>query len=601
MGKISEDKIDEIRTSINIVHYISQFVNLKKTGVNHKGLCPFHQEKTPSFTVNPEKQIFHCFGCGKGGNIYTFIMDYEKLNFPDAIRKAADFAGISMPADEYDKEETTVFQQLFLINRIASEYFINKLNSPANKNILNYFLNRKISPETIREFGLGYAPDSYNQTLNELKKNKLDLKQASELGLIQKKDSGNDYYDKFRHRIMFPFYNLSGKIIGFGGRKLKEEQQPKYLNSPESPIYKKSELLYGLHQAINSIRQNGFVILVEGYFDLLRLVDSGIKNVVASSGTALAPQQAKLIRRYCREVYIAYDGDDAGVKAAIRNANIIETEDLNSYIIPLPKSDDPDTFILKYGQKEFENLLKKKTLPIEFQINSFFTANPDPSLEQKDIFIQSVLQNLSVITNQIKVGLYLHQISDRLDINENLLVGQLNRLKREGQKYKKEESSPVPKKKTLVRRGIYKAEEGLIGLLLTGSDDSKNFIIAQSTREMFENDEFIMLFDHIMNELEEHGTIDITKLLDSIDDDEETRELTSRLVVSEWADSPKFIADCLYQLKKWQLEKKAAELSTLIKVEANSDESVLHYTKELTMVRKEIALLENQRKLASKF
>ncbi|MGD9486724.1 MAG: DNA primase [Calditrichaceae bacterium] len=600
MGKISEDKIDEIRTSINIVHYISQFVNLKKTGVNHKGLCPFHQEKTPSFTVNPEKQIFHCFGCGKGGNIYTFIMDYEKLNFPDAIRKAADFAGISMPADEYDKEETTLFQQLFMINRITSEYFIRKLNSPANKKILDYFLNRKISPETIRDFGLGYAPDSFNQTLNELKKNKLDLKQASELGLIQKKDSGNDYYDKFRHRIIFPFYNLSGKVIGFGGRKLKEEQQPKYLNSPESPIYKKSELLYGLHQAITSIRQNGFVILVEGYFDLLRLVDSGIKNVVASSGTALAPQQAKLIRRYCREVYIAYDGDEAGVKAAIRNANIIEAEDLNSYIIPLPKSEDPDTFILKYGQKEFENLLKKKTLPIEFQINSFFNANPDPSLEQKDIFIQSVLQNLSAITNQIKVGLYLHQISDRLDINENLLVGQLNRLKREGQKYKKDEAAPAPKKKTRVHRGIYKAEEGLIGLLLTGSEDSKNYIIAQSTREMFENDEFILLFDHIMNELEEHGAIDITKLLDSIDD-LEIRELTSKLVVSELPDSSKFIADCLYQLKKWQLEKKAAEFSTLIKVEANSDESVLHYTRELTLVRKEIAELEHQRKLASKF
>jgi len=430
MPKIPEEKIDEIRSAINIVHYITQYINLKKTGQNYKGLCPFHTEKTPSFIVSPEKQIFHCFGCGKGGNVFTFMMDYEKLSFMDALNKAADFAGILLPKYEVDDAKTDYFQKLFTINNIAAEFFEKNLYKSNYKTWLKYFLDRQISEKTIKAFHLGYAPDSYEKLIPHLKKSNIDLNEASSLGLIQAKERGTGYIDKFRHRVMFTFQNVSGKFVGFGGRKLREEQQPKYLNSPESSIYKKGEILYGLHQAIHGIREKGFVILVEGYFDLLRLVENNLKNVVASSGTALTMSQAKLLRRYTHDVYIAYDGDDAGVKAAIRNAQIIEQQDLNAFIIEMPEDEDPDSYILNQGSKKFEKLLDERLIPIQFQIRQFLKTFPHPTIEQKENFTKEILENLSDLKNQVKIGLYIHQISERMQINESLLIGQLNRIKK---------------------------------------------------------------------------------------------------------------------------------------------------------------------------
>ncbi|MBD3223539.1 MAG: DNA primase, partial [Caldithrix sp.] len=324
MGRIPADKIHEIRTSINIAHYISQFVNLKKTGANYKGLCPFHQEKTPSFLVNPEKQIFHCFGCGKGGNIYTFITDYEKMSFIEAVKKAADFAGILLPEYEREGQSSEYIDNLYEINEIACKLFENNLYKTANKQQLNYFFNRNLSESTIKDFRLGYAANSFEQLLQHFRENRIELKNAKLLGLLQQRERDDKFYDKFRHRVIFPFFSAGGKIVGFGGRKLNEDQQPKYLNSPESPIYKKSELLYGLFQANQAIRSQGYAVLVEGYFDLLRLYENDIKNVVASSGTALSDRQAGILRRYTNSVYIAYDGDDAGIKAAVRSAQILE-------------------------------------------------------------------------------------------------------------------------------------------------------------------------------------------------------------------------------------------------------------------------------------
>ncbi|HID39352.1 MAG TPA: DNA primase, partial [Calditrichaeota bacterium] len=285
MARIPEDKIDEVRLSANIVHYISQFINLKKAGRNYKGLCPFHTEKTPSFVVSPEKQIYHCFGCGKGGNIFSFIMEYEKLSFFEAVQKAADFAGIVLPKEKYEPEKQNYFQKLYRLNEIACSHFEKNLFKSKNKHWLKYFLERGLSEDTIHDFRLGYAEDRLNTLTSLLKREGEDVAEAAKLGLIQRRDNRDEYFDKFRHRVIFPFHNIQGKIVGFGGRKLREEQQPKYLNSPESPVYYKGKTLYGLHKAIPAIRSKGYVILVEGYFDLLRLYENGFRNVAASSGT----------------------------------------------------------------------------------------------------------------------------------------------------------------------------------------------------------------------------------------------------------------------------------------------------------------------------
>lgn len=596
MPRIAEEKIEEIRSASNIVHYIGQFVNLKKAGRNFKGLCPFHSEKTPSFMVSPEKQIYHCFGCGKGGNIFSFIMDYEKLPFSEALARAADFCGIELPApDRETHEKADFFQQLYGINDRCCTFFQNMLGLPRNKIHMDYFLNRGLSPETVSRFRLGYAPDSFDQLLNYLKKEGLSLEHAVRLGLIQKRDRGEGYYDKFRHRIIFPFINITGKIVGFGGRKLTEEQQPKYLNSPESPVYKKGELLYGLHQAIRPVREADFVILVEGYFDLLRLVESGIRNSVASSGTALTESQAKLIRRYTRNVYVAYDGDDAGIKAAIRVAHVLENQDLNAFIIPLPQGEDPDSMIQSEGGAAFEKLISKRLSPVEFELNRFFSHHPSPTAEDKERLIRDMFQILIDQPNRIKTGLILHQLSDRLEISESLLIDQYNRLKRYPKRNVSNSSNTKePAVEVPIQKGAFKAEQALISLLLSDDAAVRSFVLEHVSAEIFENEELRELFNIILNEIEETGHVGLSDLLSDESMDARIRSRISELVLRDELQSLKFAEDCVIQVKKWHLEKKSKELSSRIKAESNSVDSVMHYSRELSRIRKEIAELAHE-------
>ncbi|HEM49082.1 MAG TPA: DNA primase, partial [Caldithrix sp.] len=583
MPRIHEDKIDEIRSSINIVNYINQYINLKKAGKNYKGLCPFHTEKTSSFVVSPEKQIFHCFGCGKGGNLFTFMMDYEKLSFMDAVSKAAEYAGIAIPRYEEDKTKNDYFQNLYHINEIACTHYEKTLFKSQHKARLKYFLDRKISESTIKIFRLGYAPDTYESLLNQIKKSGVDLEEAAKLGLISRKEHGAGYIDKFRHRIIFPFFNISGKIVGFGGRKLREEQQPKYLNSPESPIYKKGEILYGLNFAINAIREKEFVFLVEGYFDLLRLYESGYKNVVASSGTALTETQAKLIRRYTKDVYIVYDGDSAGIKAAIRNAYIIEKQGLNASIVAIPGEEDPDSFILSKGEKAFDKLIKERQVPVQFQIDQFFYDYPTPGIEQKQSFSAELLDELVDFDDQIKIGIYIQQLSEKLQINESMLVSQLNRIKRNKSRYSKlsrpnNDNTDTPAE-PVIRAGLFNAEMGLIGLLLQSDAQIRNFIIENASNELFENESTLSLYEHVIQEIEDTGIVNIDHLMIEFKEDETRKNLLSEIALTLDDMSLKFARDCVYQLRKRQLDKKAVEIQEMIKNEADSEDSVEHYSK----------------------
>ena len=593
MPRIPEDKIDEVRTSANIVHYIQQFVNLKKAGQNYKGLCPFHSEKTPSFVVSPEKQIFRCFGCGKGGNVFTFIKEYEKVPFIEAVQKAADFAGITLPKDDAPSENTGYFQQLYAINETACSFFEQNLWNGQYKTQLKYFKDRSLSEETIKKFRLGFAPDSYEKLLPLLKSAGHDLEEAAKLGLINKSEKSRGWFDKFRYRVIFPFHNTAGRIIGFGGRKLREEQQPKYLNSPESPIYKKGEILYGLHQAIQAVRENGFLYIVEGYFDLLRLVEVGINNVAAVSGTAFTENQARLIRRYTKNVYIAFDRDNAGRKASIRAAQIIEKDGLSAFIVNLPEGDDPDTFILDQGTAAFEALQQQNLSPLEFQINSFFETDKNPQLEAKEAFIDGVLNQLAELPNQVKTGLYLHLLSDRLQISESLLMDQLNRFKRFRLKNKTKEEAPVSSE-TKVQSGMYKAEAGILGLLLNGASEIRNTILDEIGIDSFTNPHFIRLFEHLIQEFEETGSLNPGRLLDQLSEDEEMGKIITELSIAEYGDEAKFAKDCIFQLKRFQLEKRNAELAQLIKQEAASDDAVLHYQRALMETKKQLNELTKQ-------
>ncbi len=596
MGKISPLKIDEIRGAVNIVHYISQFVSLKKAGQNFKGLCPFHTEKTPSFIVSPSKQIFHCFGCGKGGNLFTFIMEYEKLSFIEALRRAADFAGIPLPEEDLQAQvkERTYFEKLYQINEIAARFFEENLFKKENRNWLQYFKERGLSEKTIRKFQLGYAPDAKTALLDVLKKNSVDLAEAEKLGLIARSYYNDSFIDKFRHRVMFPFHNLSGKIIGFGGRQLREEQQPKYLNSPESPIYKKGSILYGLYQAINRIREEDYVILVEGYFDLLQLVEHGQTNVVASSGTALTDYQARLLGRYTQKVLLLYDGDSAGRKAALRNGYILEKNGLNAYIAVLPADEDPDSFLRKNDLKALEPYLKSQLTPIEFEINSFFEDNPKPSLQAKNQFVMQLLENLLELNDPLKTGLYLPLISDLLQINEALLIEQYRKLEKRRRRWSKKEEPEAeitPEKEDRFHRGQYLAEAGVVYLLLNGDEKVRNFLVSQLSYDMFETPSFIEVYEAIITELEERGTVDAKSVMLQFEEAVDVQAALSALDLMEFNDPFKFARDCIFQLKKWSLEKKAQEFQELIRSDHESQDAIAHYTMELMRVRKEINVL----------
>lgn len=595
MARIPQAKIDEIISSAEISTFISRYVALKKSGKNLKGLCPFHTEKTPSFMVSPEKQIYHCFGCGKGGNVVGFLMDFEKLSFIDAVRKIAFELGIKLPEtySEEDAQQKSQYDLLYDANRRAKDFFVGQLSLPENRKAAEYLRSRQLKKGTIKRFEVGVAPKKWDALLNSRKHSADDLKTLSDLGIIQKKDKGTGYFDKFRNRLIFPFHNTSGRIVGFGGRRLDENDQPKYLNSPESAIYRKGEILYGLFQAGQKIREKNLAILVEGYFDLLRLVDSGIENVVASSGTAISADQGRLIKRYSNNVAIAYDSDDAGINAAIRNSQILEAIDLNVSILRLPHPHDPDSFILQEGADAFYDLIRQKSSPVEFRIGQFNLAHKDAPLEEKNVFIDQVFEELIDIPNDVKIGLYIHQIAVRLQVQESLLISRFNQLKKQ-KKYRKPvavpEKSPAEKPRPVLRKGQWQAEEGVLALLLLNDKSISNQILHQVSASDFVNDGYRMVFEQISIDIEEHGEVDPAALKKKF----ETEQL-NHILLTDTNNPEKLAADCIYKMRKWSLDSRFNEIKRLISDEASSPESVLHYMKELNELRNKLTDIEKER------
>ena len=424
---ISRKTIDEIFAVAQVEDVINDYVNLKKRGVNLIGLCPFHNEKTPSFTVSPAKNLYKCFGCGKGGNAVNFIMEHESFTYPEALRHLARKYNIKIEEDEKTDEAIEAQQRrdsLLLINEMAFNFFIEQLQTDEGKSIgLSYFKHRGLNERTITTFGLGYSPKaSRSFTDHALQKGyKEDL--LVELGLTS--SHGRDFY---RERVIFPFYNLSGKIIGFGGRILKDNvKAPKYLNSPESDIYNKRRSLYGLYQARSDIRKKDSCILVEGYTDVLSLHQSDIKNVVASSGTSLTEDQVRLIKRFTEHVIVLYDGDAAGQKAALRGLDIFLDQGLNVKVVVLPEGHDPDSYVRELGASAFEDFIKDHGADFIIRrakiIQSEYRSDPI----QKSIEINDLVKSIALIRDQIKRSLYIKECTSILRVEESSIVSAINK------------------------------------------------------------------------------------------------------------------------------------------------------------------------------
>lgn len=416
----SKQILDEIRSRISIVNLVSEHLPLKRAGRNFKGLCPFHQEKTPSFMVTEEKQIFHCFGCGEGGDVFTFLMKYNGLTFPEALKELAKKAGVKLPAysessREASKEWTQKKEWALRLNQIASEYFTSK-----NYAVKKYLAGRGIRPETIRAYGLGYADSGWDGLAQKFSQAKAPLKLAEELGLIRKRPNEEGYYDFFRDRLIFSIQDIQGNVIGFGGRSLDEGQDPKYLNSADSFLYHKSKTVYGLNFARGAIRRQDEVIWVEGYMDALSLWQAGVENAVAPLGTALTMDHLRILSRYTKNMVLAFDGDAAGRQAAFRALPLFLELELTPKLMLFPDQEDPDSFMQNQGKEAWEKF-KTKT-PTLFEARIEVETDGATKDTQKKIRAWETLKPLlAMVRNPVEAGIYRKKIAEQLGMDESWL------------------------------------------------------------------------------------------------------------------------------------------------------------------------------------
>jgi len=510
LARYSEEILDEIRTRLDIVAVISEYVPLKKGGKNFKGLCPFHHEKTPSFMVDEERQIFHCFGCGEGGNIFTFIMKMEKLNFPEAIKMLAQKAGVSLPVSEKQNSKNIQEKELiYRLNEIAADYYQKNLFLTQGKSALDYLLKRGFSKEIINKFELGYALPGFEHLVNVFLSKKITPAGLFKAGLASKSTKTNKTIDYFRNRIIFPIFNLQGNIIAFGGRVL-DDKLPKYINSPETLVYQKSKNLYGFFQAKKSIRKQNQVIVMEGYTDVLMAHQFGVDNAVASLGTALTVQQISFVKRFADEMIVAFDADTAGQSATLRSLSLIKKAGIKVRVISLPANSDPADILLKKGKQFFINLIERALPLIDYKLKILIQQFNPATTEGKVSIIRELFQDLSAIDSNIELNNEVKKLAERLRLTEDSILKDLNRYK------KGDRQLPRISTDSLVESTHINAEKILIGSMLQKKDQLEK-ILSELNVEDFSIPEHQEIISVIINLKKKGERISVQKVMDLIE------------------------------------------------------------------------------------
>ena len=427
-GLIPEDKIAEVKQASDIYQIISETVVLKQTGRNYQGLCPFHTEKTPSFSVNPEKQIFHCFGCGVGGNVISFVMRQQNISFPEAVRSLANRYGIQLPTGETSqvaKEKKTERERLFRITELAQQFFRSQYELlPGLSTAKKHIQHRGFTDDVVSAFGIGFVPDQWDALASFLLKHRVPVPLAQKAGLVSVSDKNNRVYDRFRNRVMFPVCNEEGSPIAFGGRVLSDQDQPKYLNSPESAIFYKGKTLFALHLAKKTARETARIFVVEGNFDAIAMHQHGYTNTVATMGTALTDTHVDILRRILGEngtAYIVFDSDMAGIAAAQRSIEIFERGLVQLRIVVLPENTDPDSFLFTHGTKAFDEEIEKALNPVHFLISRTIQQYGQ-SVEAKAKIITELLPVLSRLNDVVLRGLCVKTLSEELGVDEKAIL-----------------------------------------------------------------------------------------------------------------------------------------------------------------------------------
>ena len=469
---IDQSFLDELTARSDIVDVVSRYVSLKKSGSNYFGLCPFHNEKSPSFSVSQDKQIFHCFGCGVGGGVISFIMRAEGLEFYDAVSFLAKQNGMTVPENNYDKKTSKSRERLLALMKDTARFYYSELWKPENINVQQYFAKRGLTRKTMNRFGLGFAPNSFFATMDAMKEKGYTQDELLACGLVAKSEKGN-LYDKFRNRVMFPIFDLRGNVIAFGGRVM-DDSKPKYLNSPETAIFHKSRNLFAIEKARKTA--NDYFILAEGYMDVIALHQAGFDSAVASLGTALTEEQARLIARYTKNIIISYDADNAGQMAAQRAIDILKKSGLNVRVLRIPNAKDPDQFIKEKGSDAFRRLIEQSSDDIAYKINNIASKFDLEEDQDRISFLKEAAYILALIDSDIEREIYTTRVANMAKISpQSMTVEVKNALQKRNQSLKKEKRREVrsvtqnaqPKDKSFKYENITSArsEEGILSVI----------------------------------------------------------------------------------------------------------------------------------------
>lgn len=585
MVRYSEELIDEIRNSNDIVDIISQYVILKRSGRNFFGLCPFHKEKTPSFSVSPDKQIFHCFGCGAGGNVIHFISKIENVDFKESLEILADRAGIKLPTLEnnVDSKRLELKEKVYEINKLVAMYYHETLYKLQAKPAQEYVKKRKLDNKALKEFCIGYAENA-NVLYKLLKEKGFTEEEILASDLVIKK--GNNYVDRFKNRLIFPIQDIRNRFIAFGGRVL-DNSLPKYINSPENIVYSKARNLYGLNVAKNTKTRK--LIIVEGYMDTVSLHQRGIDNVVASCGTALTEAQGRLLRKYAEKVIISYDSDSAGQAATLRGLEILNNLGCDIRILQMEGAKDPDEYVIKYGNGRFNDLVENAISLVEFKIKVLKKGLNIENTNDKIKFMNEIAKILGGVDNKIEQEIYIDKISSDYNISKEAIYAQINKNEYSNNKGAKILESSSIRKPTIKRQGkeinpeLEKRENIIISLLIDGGEEVYNKIKDIINPNDFKSEANQKIMRRLYEEFEK-GNSNINSLVDMFADDEQVVNALTGIMADDYEieDNKKALDDVINNYQKEKLMARRNEIiqslnnANLDKEKASELEKELH-------------------------
>lgn len=527
MARYSDEIIDEVRQTNDIVDVISQYVRLKRSGRNYFGLCPFHNEKSPSFSVSPEKQIFHCFGCGVGGNVFTFLTKIEGINFVEAVQNLAERANIQLPTLEnnLDSKKEALKSKVYQVNEFTANYYHENLYKPESKIAQEYIKKRKLSNETLKSFKIGFS-GKFDELYKELKKQGFEEREILESGLVNKNDRGQ-YIDRYRNRLMFPICDVRGRVIAFGGRVL-DDSKPKYINSPENIVYSKGRHLFGLNVAKKyDIKKR--LLIVEGYMDVISLHQRGIHNVVASLGTALTQQQGYLLRNNTEQIVLSYDSDEAGQTAKVRAMEILQNMGCDIRVLQMDGAKDPDEFVIKYGNARFQNLVDRAISVVEFKVKILRQSMDLNSVNDKIKFLNEIAKIISKIDNNMEKEIYIERISKEYDVSKEAIYAEVNKLTYKETSDEKLLSKPRPVIRHIekevqeeVSEATKKRENTVLAILLLGDLNIYNIIKQNIKLEDFKYEIDAKIAKKLYEEFE-NGNSNINSIIDNLSEEEQNQ------------------------------------------------------------------------------